>query len=59
MTIVDILLINEEYFINKLIEDYNIFIELNKIHLVKLIKQFTKNANENLYSMFNKSKMEL
>lgn len=59
MTIVDILLINEEYFINKLIEDYNIFIELNKIHLVKLIKQFTKNANENLYSMFNTIKLLL
>jgi endopeptidase La len=59
MTIVDILLLNKEQFIDKLIEDYNRFNELNKIHLVKLIKVFTKNASDNLYYMFNTIKLLL
>ena len=59
MTIIDILILNKEQFINKLIEDYNKFMELNKIQLVKLIKIFTKNASDNFYSMFNTIKLLL
>ena len=59
MTITDVLIINEEQFINKLVDDYNKFLELNKIQLVKLIKIFTKNASENFYSMFNTIKLLL
>ena len=58
-SIYDILILNKEQFIEKLIEDYNRFSELNKIHLVKLIKVFTKNASDNLYSMFNTIKLLL
>jgi len=59
MTIIDIFIITVEQFINNLIEDYNKFIELNKIQLVKLIKIFTKNANNNFYSMFKIIKLLL
>ena len=59
MTIIDILILSQEQFINKLFEDYNKFIELNKIQLNKLIKIFTKNANENFYTMFNTIKLLL
>lgn len=59
MTVTDILILTEEQFINKLFEDYNKFSELNKIQLVKLIKNFTKNANENFYLMFNTIKLLL
>ena len=59
MTITDVLIMTQEQFINKLCEDYNKFLELNKIQLVKLIKNFTKNASENFYSMFNTIKLLL
>jgi endopeptidase La len=59
MTIVDILILNEEQFIDKLIEDYNKFMEINKMQLVKLIKMFTKNASDNFYSMYNTIKLLL
>jgi endopeptidase La len=59
MSIIDILILSEKQFVEKLNEDYNKFLELNKIQLVKLIKNFTKNANENLYSMFNTIKLLL
>jgi len=53
MTITELIIINEEQFIDKLYEDYNKFIELNKMQFVKLIKNFTKDANENLSVMYN------
>ena len=59
MTIIDILILTKEQFINKLCDDYNKFSELNKVQLVKLIKNFTKNASENFYSMFNTIKLLL
>jgi hypothetical protein len=59
MTITEILILNDVQFVNKLLEDYNKFIELNKIQFVKLIKTFTKNANENLFTMFNTIKLLL
>jgi endopeptidase La len=59
LTIVDILILNKENFIDKLIEDYNKFIEINKMPLVKLIKLCTKNANDNFYSMYNIIKLLL
>lgn len=52
MTITEILITNSSNFINKLCEDYIKFNELNKIQFVKLIKTFTKDANENLYTMY-------
>ena len=59
MTITELIIINEDQFINKLYEDYNQFIELTKIQFVKLIKTFTKDANENLYTMYNTIKLLL
>lgn len=59
MTIVDILILTEEQFINNIILDYSKFVELSKIHLVKLIKIFTKNASDNFFSMFNTIKLLL
>lgn len=59
MTIIDIFIITIEQFINNLLEDYNKFIELNKMQLVKLIKIFTKNANNNFNSMFKIIKLLL
>jgi endopeptidase La len=59
MTISDILILNKTQFIKKIIEDYNKFQELNKIQLVKLIKTFTKNANDNLSPMFTSIKLLL
>jgi endopeptidase La len=59
MTITDILILSQKQFIAKLFEDHNKFLELNKIQLVKLLKIFTKNANENFYTMFNTIKLLL
>lgn len=59
MTITDILILEDEEFINKLYEDYYKFLELTKIQFVKLIKIFTKDANQNLYTMFNTIKLLL
>ena len=59
MTMTDVLIMSQEQFINKLIDDYKKFLELNKIELVKLIKNFTKNADENFYLMFNTIKLLL
>jgi endopeptidase La len=59
MTIVDIITLSEEQFITKVTEDYYKFIDLNKIQFVKLIKDFTKDANENIYNMYNIIKLLL
>ena len=53
MTVTEILIISKDEFINKLFEDYNKFCELSKMHFVKLLKVFTKDASENLYTMYN------
>jgi len=59
MTITELIIINDEEFIEKLYEDYIKFIELNKIQFVRLIKTFTKDANENLYTIYNTIKLLL
>lgn len=59
MSIYDILTLSEEHFSIKLNEDYYKFIELNKIQFIKLIKNFTKDANENIYNMYNIIKLLL
>jgi endopeptidase La len=59
MTIIEILIINEEQFINNMIEDYYKFIELNKLQFVKLLKNFTKDAQDNIYNMYNTIKLLL
>jgi endopeptidase La len=59
MTIIEILIINEEQFINNMIEDYYKFIELNKLQFVKLLKNFTKDSQDNIYNMFNTIKLLL
>jgi endopeptidase La len=59
MTIIEIFIINEEQFINTMIEDYYKFIELNKLQFVKLLKNFTKDAQDNIYNMFNTIKLLL
>ncbi len=59
MTINEIILLNEHQFILKLYEDFNKFNELTKIQFVKLIKVFTKDASDNLYTMYNTIKLLL
>jgi endopeptidase La len=53
MTAIEIIIISKDDFINKLLEDYNKFNELSKMQFVKLLKVFTKDASENLYTMYN------
>jgi endopeptidase La len=59
MTITEILILEEEQLINKLYEDYYKFLEISKIQFIKLIKIFTKDADNNLYTMFNIIKLLL
>jgi len=59
MTIIEILIINEEQFIDLMISDYYKFIELNKLQFVKLLKNFTKDVNDNIFNMFNTIKLLL
>jgi endopeptidase La len=59
MTIIEILIISEDQFINNMIDDYYKFIELNKLQFVKLLKNFTKDAQDNIYNMFNTIKLLL
>jgi endopeptidase La len=59
MSTFDIITLSEEQFNIKLNEDYYKFIELNKIQFIKLIKTFTKDANENIYNMYNIIKLLL
>jgi len=59
MTIIEIFIINEEQFIELMINDYYKFIELNKLQFVKLLKNFTKDVNDNIYNMFNTIKLLL
>ncbi len=59
MTVNEIILLDEHQFILKLYEDFNKFNELTKIQFVKLIKVFTKDASDNLYTMYNTIKLLL
>jgi endopeptidase La len=59
MSVYDIITLSEEQFNIKLTEDYYKFIELNKIQFIKLIKNFTKDASENIYNMYNIIKLLL
>ena len=53
MSICEILILDSSQFVSKLYEDYNKFNELTKTQFVKLIKNFTKDSNENLFNMYN------
>lgn len=53
MTISELLILDSTQFVLKLYDDYNKFNELTKIQFVKLIKNFTKDSNENLSNMYN------
>jgi endopeptidase La len=59
MTVTEILILSNDEFSEKLHNDYLLFNELNKIQFVKLIKNFTKDASENLYNIFNTIKLLL
>ena len=59
MTIIEIFIINEDQFIDLMINDYYKFIELNKLQFVKLLKNFTKDVHDNIYNMFNTIKLLL
>ena len=59
LTVIEILVYSEEHFIEKLYEDYIIFNDLNKTQFVNLIKNFTKEASDNIYNMFNTIKLLL
>ena len=59
MTVTEILILSNDEFAEKLYDDYLLFNELNKIQFVKLIKNFTKDASENLYNIFNTIKLLL
>ena len=59
MTIIEIIIYDNHNFIINLSQDYYKFLEINKIQFVKLIKNFTKDAQENIYNMFNIIKLLL
>lgn len=59
LTATEILIYSPEDFIEKLYEDYTIFNDLNKMQFVNLIKNFTKEASDNIYNMFNTIKLLL
>lgn len=59
LTVTEILIYSDENFIEKLYEDYIIFNDLNKTQFVNLIKNFTKEASDNIYNMFNTIKLLL
>jgi endopeptidase La len=59
LTATEILIYSPEDFIEKLYEDFITFNDLNKIQFVNLIKNFTKEASDNIYNMFNTIKLLL
>jgi hypothetical protein len=59
MTVVEILIMSNNEFAEKIHDDYLLFNELIKIQFVKLIKNFTKDVNESLYNIFNTIKLLL
>ena len=59
LTMTEILILSNNEFVEKLFDDYQQFNELNKMQFVKLIKNFTKEASENLSNMYNTIKLLL
>ena len=59
MNLTDILILDKQTFMQKIKDDYDKFIEITNMPFIKLIKYFTKNANENLNIMFNTIKLLL
>jgi len=59
LMVTEILILSNEEFIDKLHSDYLQFNELNKMQFVKLIKNFTKDASENLFNIYNTIKLLL
>lgn len=53
LTITEILILDEHKFINYLYDDFNKFIDLSKLQFIKLIKNFTKDASDNINVMYN------
>ena len=59
MTIIEIIIYDVHNFVINLHQDYYKFLDINKIQFVKLIKNFTKDAHDNIYNMFNIIKLLL
>jgi len=59
LTVTEILIYSPNDFIEKLYEDFITFNDLNKMQFVNLIKNFTKEASDNIYNMFNIIKLLL
>jgi endopeptidase La len=59
LTIVEILINSNDDFVETLYNDFVLFNDLNKMQFVNLIKNFTKDASENIYNMFNIIKLLL
>lgn len=59
ITLPDLLILSNDEFVEKLFSDYLYFNELNKMHLEKTIKTFTKDVNESLFNMYNIIKLLL
>jgi endopeptidase La len=59
MTVTEILILSNDEFAEKLHYDYLLFNELIKMQFVKLIKNFTKDATDSLYNIFNTIKLLL
>ena len=59
LTIVEILIYSNDDFVEKLYNDYILYNDLNNMQFVNLIKNFTKDASENIFNMFNIIKLLL
>lgn len=53
LTVTEIIVLSNDEFAEKLHNDYSHFNELSKMQFVKLIKNFTKEASEDLTNIFN------
>ena len=59
VTIYDIITKNINTFVQNMNKEYEMTLEFNKTHLVKLVKTFTKEATINLHNMFTMIKLLL
>lgn len=59
LTIVEILVLEQDEFVDKLYSDYLQFNDLSKMQFIKLIKNFTKDVSDNLSNMHNTIKLLL
>ena len=59
LTVIEILINSNDDFVETLYNDFVLFSDLNKMQFVNLIKNFTKDASENIYNMFNIIKLLL